>query len=119
MASPSDALKAVIEPLLEMVEPGPGKLDRFQNAIDLGREAWNLHARSVAGGDLEAALDHASKRLARSDVPAHEVRLVLRMLVDRKRTLFPGDDRILVDAEAVEAEDGLQLKVTWARRETL
>jgi len=116
MPSPSDALKAVIEPLLELIEPGPGRTASFQNALELGREAWNLHVKCDAGGgDLETALDRASQRFARDDVPASEARLVLQMLLDRKRALYPGDDRVLLDAVAVETEDGLQLKVTWAK----
>ena len=117
--SPSDALKAVIEPLLEMIEPGPGRSASFQNALDLGREAWNLHARAEGQPSLDAALDRASERLALDDVPAAQVRLVLQMLVERKRTLFRGDDRVLLDAAAVETDDGLQLQVTWAKLERI
>jgi hypothetical protein len=117
--SPSDALKAVLEPLLELIEPGPKRVARIQNALDLGREAWNLHARSEEGGGLEAALDRASERLALPDVSAAEVRLVLQMLIERKLALFRGDDRVILDAVAVETPEGLQLKATWARLEKI
>ena len=121
MPSPSDALKAVIEPLLKLVDPKARKLSSYQNAIDLGREAWNLHVKSELGGagNLDAAMARASERLARDDVSPSEVRLVLQMLLDRKRTLFPGDDRVFIEAEALETDDGLQLKVTWARLERM
>ncbi|HVE88015.1 MAG TPA: hypothetical protein VND93_34395 [Myxococcales bacterium] len=110
----SEALAAVIRPLLDLIEPGERKLGGLQNALDLGREAWNLQVEH-SGGDLEAALVRSSEKFAGPDVPAAEVRMVLEMLMERKRFFFPTDDRVIVDAVAVQTARGPQMKVTWAR----
>jgi len=42
-------------------------------------------------------------------------RQLLELLMERKRKLFPNDDRMLMKVEAFEGENGLDVMVIWGR----
>lgn len=102
----SEALEELIEPLLAWAEPEQQTLATVQKVLSLGALAWNLSVMHV-GADLENELIRVTQTAG--GALAADMRAALMLLIDRKRSLFPHDDRIVVDAQAYENESGFQI----------
>lgn len=104
----SVALKKVAEPLLEAL-PGRRRRREVLRVMRLAMLAWNA-AVSLAPEDTGRELDEVSRRIYRDPQAAREIVLpMLQLLVERKRQLFPHDDRLVIDVEVLEVKDEFRI----------
>ena len=97
----SDALEQVARPLLDDMPEGLG-LNGTRNALLLAAAGWNA-AVTHSPDEAELALQDLARLFAKDSAQLAELTLpFLRMLAERKRQLFPHDDRLVMD---VNVED--------------
>lgn len=112
----SESVKLLIKPLFDALAPDRRTVANLQDALDLAKEGWNLHVElGDDREDLPAELATRSAQFVGRGLPAEIGRQLLELLMARKRTLFPGDDRLIIKAQALERAGGLRVMVTWGR----
>ena len=112
----SESVKLMINPLFEALPPERRTVSNLQDALDLALEGWNLQI--AFGDDREGLGEELATRSARfigRGLAAETGRQLLELLMERKRKLFPNDDRMLMKVEAFEGENGLDVMVIWGR----
>ena len=112
----SDSVKLLIKPIWDGLAPARRTVANLQDALDLAKEGWNLHVElGDDREDLAAELAARSAQFVGRGLPAETGRQLLELLMARKRKFFPGDDRLIIKAQAFEGEDSLEVMVTWGR----
>ncbi|HZN94592.1 MAG TPA: hypothetical protein VFB81_17880 [Myxococcales bacterium] len=111
----SGSLQEMIRPLWDRLPPERRTAANLQDALDLAKEGWNLQVELGGDEGLEAELALRSEQFVARGLPANVARQLLQLLVERKRALFPDDDRLIAEARAREDEGELGMLVTWAR----
>jgi hypothetical protein len=112
----SESVKLMIKPLFEALPPERRTVNNLQDALDLTKEGWNLQIEF--GDDREGLPEELATRSARfvgRGLAAETGRQLLELLMERKRKLFPSDDRVIAKAEAFVGKDGLDVMVIWGR----
>ena len=111
----SGSLQEMIRPLWDRLPPERRTAANLQDALDLAKEGWNLQVELGGDEGLEAELALRSEQFVARGLPANVARQLLQLLVERKRALFPDDDRLIAEVRAREDEGELGMLVTWAR----
>ncbi|HYH95358.1 hypothetical protein [Hyalangium sp.] len=97
----SDALEQVARPLLDDMPEGLG-LNGTRSALLLAAASWNA-AVTHSPEETESALQELARMFAKDSAQLGELTLpFLRLMAERKRQLFPHDDRLVMD---VNVED--------------
>lgn len=110
----SEALEQVARPLLNDLPEGSG-IDGVRFVMLLAMAGWNVAvARSPEEADKD--LQQLSRKFAKSTPESPELTLpFLRMLAQRKRQLFPQDDRLVVDVSVEDRGDHFHIIATSVR----
>jgi len=111
----SGSLQEMIRPLWDRLPPERRTAANLQDALDLAKEGWNLQVELGGDEGLEAELALRSEQFVARGLAANVARQLLQLLVERKRALFPDDDRLIAEVRAREDEGELGMLVTWAR----
>lgn|GEM_PF-924083 len=102
----SEVLLEFAEPLMEDSDDD----ESFRSKIALAALSWNLTL--MPKNEQEATMHNIVEELGRFDAFVRcGVRESIRMLIDRKRTLFADDNRLIVNYEIVEEKTGPRLLV--------
>jgi hypothetical protein len=115
----SQSLEALIRPMLDLLGPERRTMANFQDALDVGKEGWNLQIELDGSEDLPAELVRRSQQFVGRGLAPEIGRQVLERLVERKRKLFPNDNRLITKAIALRGPHGLKVLVTWERYATV
>jgi hypothetical protein len=111
----SDALEQVARPLLDGLPEGSG-LKGVRTVMLLAMASWNVSVlRSPEQTDQD--LQQLSHRFAQGSREFPEITLpLLRLLAERKRLLFPDDDRVVMDVEVEDRGDHFYIVAASMRR---
>jgi hypothetical protein len=102
----SEVLLEFAEPLLEDSDDD----ESFRNKIALAALSWNLTC--VPSNEQEATLNNMVEKLGGRDAFIRRgIQESIHMLMDRKRTLFANDNRLIINYEIVEEKTGPRLLV--------
>jgi hypothetical protein len=102
----SEVLLEFAEPLLEDSDDD----ESFRSKIALAALSWNL--TFVPPNEQEATLNNMVEKLGGRDVFVRRgIQESIRMFIDRKRTLFADDNRLIVNYEIVKEKTGPRLLV--------
>jgi hypothetical protein len=102
----SEVLLEFAEPLLEDSDDD----ESFRSKIALAALSWNL--TFMPSNEQEATLNNMVKELGRLDAFVRcGIKESIRMFIDRKRTLFANDNRLIINYEIVKEKTGPRLLV--------
>ncbi len=110
----SDALEQVARPFLDSMPEGIG-LNGIRNAFLLVTAVWNA-AVTHPPEETEPALQELARMFAKAS-PQLEERMLpfLRLMAERKRQLFPQDDRLVMDVNIEKQGDGFYITAASVR----
>ena len=102
----SEVLQEFAEPLLDT----PDGDEYFEGIISLAAISWNISF--LPEKKQQKRLRHIVHKIGKSDPLASiDVEDCIRMLLERKKTLFADDRRMVVNFEVVDEKDGQRLLV--------
>lgn len=110
----SEALEQVARPLLDDMPEGLG-IQGTHTAVLLTAAGWNA-AVTHSPQETEQALQELASLFAKDSPKLGELTLpFLRMLAERKRQLFPHDDRLVVDVNVEDRGDHFYITAASVR----
>lgn len=110
----SDALEQVARPLLDTMPRGVG-LNATRNALLLAAAGWNA-AVTHSPEETESALQELARLFAKDSAQLGELTLpFLRLMAERKRQLFPHDDRLVMDVNVEDRGDRFYITAASVR----
>ena len=110
----SDALEQVARPLLDDLPEGLG-LSGTRNVLLLAAAGWNA-AVIHSPEETESALQELARMFAKDSAQLGALTLpFLRLVAERKRQLFPHDDRLVMDVNVEDRGDHFYLTAASVR----
>jgi len=113
----SDELIEIAAPLLDDLPPD-ARAAEWRPVLLLAASIWNMtlaadDRRAEAGDDAADALRaDLLDRLERAlEWPRQKCESLVSEIEERKRTLFPDDDRFIMDLQTLDTEDGVHVRV--------
>ncbi|WP_224249985.1 hypothetical protein [Hyalangium gracile] len=111
----SDALEQVARPLLENMPDELG-LHGTRTAVLMAAASWNA-AVTHSPEETEQALQELARLFANDSPTLEKLTLpFLRLLAERKRQLFPRDDRLIMEVNVEDRGDHFYLTASSMRR---
>lgn len=101
----ADTLWKFARPVFELFEDA-------EDAIDIATLAWN--AAILKNDDWKEMVESVGKENNLSDEEIEEDNKLVVELIKRKEVEFPDNDRVIVDFDYSEDEEGGSLGVSWA-----
>jgi len=105
----SDALLELVDPIVQALAQSERTQACLEQLVELGTLAWNAYL--LPGGD--DAIAHALTALTIDHEDLEVARRVLAVFVERRRTLFADDRRLILSTVVTLSASG-ELKVTAA-----
>ena len=97
----SEALLDLVMPVLEILQPDTK--EHFEVVVSMGFVAWNAELMGEAGADFR---EQATRDLAKAGFLGSVARNLFELLVDRRRTVFANDRRLIASFKVVELPSG-------------
>jgi hypothetical protein len=113
-AKMSEALELMARPLLDSMPEGTG-IQAIRAAVLLTAAGWNA-AVTHAPEETEQALRELARQFTKDSPELGELTLhFLRELAERKRRLFPHDDRLVMEVEVEDRGDQFHITAVSMR----